>query len=206
MALKTTSILHNTDHLYRKTMLSNTLEVVDEIQMEHSRDMIPSAIAQQRHLEHDDYQIALVPRQEHMSGTKVLPSPVIPQVFLLPLTWQELLTRIRGELKSAQSANSPKWSRFGDVRVNFQTMQVTRFDHPVDLTAQQFKLLKFLMQSPERVFSRDELLQEVWGYNHYPSTRTVDNHICSLRQKLEVDPRCPLHFLTLRGIGYKFVS
>jgi transcriptional regulator len=208
MALKTTSILDDTVHLYRKTSLLSSLGVVDSIHLEDFSDAtIPSAISEQPHqgLENDDYQIALVPRQEPMSSTKLVNPSAIPQVFLLPLTWQELLTHMRGELKSAQSANAPTWSEFGDVRVNFTTMQVMRFDHPVNLTAQQFKLLKFLMESPERVFSRDELLREVWGYNHYPSTRTVDNHICSLRRGLELNPERPIHFLTVRRIGYKFV-
>lgn len=206
MALKMTPIPDNAVQFYRKTTLPNTQEVVDEIHLEHFSDApIPWGEQRHRSLEHDDYQIALVPRQGQMSSIKILNPSSIGEVFLLPFTWQELLTRMRGELKSAQSANCPKCLRFGDVRVNFQTMQVMRFDHPVDLTAQQFKLLKFFMQSPERVFSRNELLQEVWGYNHYPSTRTVDNHIWSLRQKLELNSERPIHFLTVRRIGYKFV-
>jgi len=65
--------------------------------------------------------------------------------------------------------------------------------------------LKFLVQNAERVISRDELLNEVWGYQNYPSTRTVDNHILKLRQKLEKDPANPVHFRTVHGMGYKFV-
>jgi DNA-binding response OmpR family regulator len=73
------------------------------------------------------------------------------------------------------------------------------------MTAQEFKLVRFLSESPERVIPRDELLNEVWGYQNYPSTRTVDNHILRLRQKLEVDPSQPRYFLTVHGAGYKFV-
>jgi DNA-binding response OmpR family regulator len=76
----------------------------------------------------------------------------------------------------------------------------------IGLTAQEFKTLKFLLQNPERVISRDELLNEVWGYQNYPSTRTVDNHILKLRQKLETDPANPVHFRTVHGMGYKFVK
>jgi len=65
--------------------------------------------------------------------------------------------------------------------------------------------LRFFAQSPERVISREELLNEVWGYQNYPSTRTVDNHILRLRQKLELDPSNPRFFLTIHGAGYKFV-
>jgi DNA-binding response OmpR family regulator len=84
-------------------------------------------------------------------------------------------------------------------------MEVTRSGETVRLTSQEFKTLKFLMQNPERVISRDELLSQVWGYHNYPSTRTVDNHILKLRQKLERDPARPVHFLTVQRAGYKFV-
>jgi DNA-binding response OmpR family regulator len=73
------------------------------------------------------------------------------------------------------------------------------------LTSQEFKVLKFFVHNPDRVVSREELLNEVWGYQSYPSTRTVDNHILRLRQKLEKDPAHPLHFKTVHGAGYKFV-
>jgi len=69
----------------------------------------------------------------------------------------------------------------------------------------EFKLLRFLVQNAGRVISRDELLNEVWGYDNYPCTRTVDNHILRLRQKLELDPARPVHFHTVHGVGYKFV-
>ena len=84
-------------------------------------------------------------------------------------------------------------------------MQVIREGQSVALTPQEFKILKFMAQSPERVMSREELLNEVWGYQSYPTTRTVDNHILKLRQKLEKDPANPVHFRTIHGAGYKFV-
>ena len=84
-------------------------------------------------------------------------------------------------------------------------MEVIRDGQAIGLTAQEFKTLKFMMQNAERVISRDELLNEVWGYQNYPSTRTVDNHILKLRQKLEKDPANPVHFRTVHGMGYKFV-
>ncbi len=84
-------------------------------------------------------------------------------------------------------------------------MQVTRQGQAVALTPQEFKILKFMAQTPERVISREELLNEVWGYQSYPTTRTVDNHILKLRQKLETDPANPVHFRTVHGAGYKFV-
>ena len=91
------------------------------------------------------------------------------------------------------------------MTVDFIKMEITREGQPVALTAQEFKTLKFMAQNPDRVISRDELLNEVWGYQNYPSTRTVDNHILKLRQKLEKDPANPAHFRTVHGMGYKFV-
>jgi len=73
------------------------------------------------------------------------------------------------------------------------------------LTAHEFKLLRFFVENAERVISREELLTDVWGYHHYPTTRTVDNQILKLRQKLEGDPANPRHFVTVHGAGYKFL-
>jgi DNA-binding response OmpR family regulator len=89
--------------------------------------------------------------------------------------------------------------------VDFTSMEASLAGKPVTLTAQEFKLLKFFAGSPGRVLTRDELLNEVWGYQNYPSTRTVDNHILRLRQKLEPDSANPRFFLTIHGAGYKFV-
>jgi DNA-binding response OmpR family regulator len=95
---------------------------------------------------------------------------------------------------------------FGDVKVNFSSMEASRKGEPVMLTALEFKTLKYLAQNERRVISRDELLNEVWGYENYPCTRTVDNHILRLRQKLERDPSRPIHFRTVHGVGYKFLA
>jgi len=95
--------------------------------------------------------------------------------------------------------------RFGRVSMDFLSMEVRRADCPVSLTAMEFKVLKFFVSNPNRVISRDQLLNEVWGYDNYPCTRTVDNHILKLRQKLEPDPAEPVHFRTVHGIGYKFI-
>jgi len=84
-------------------------------------------------------------------------------------------------------------------------MEIHRNGRPVILTCKEFKTLAYLIKNPRRVISRDELLSEVWGYANYPSTRTVDNHILKLRQKLERDPSRPVHFRTVQGAGYKFL-
>jgi len=82
---------------------------------------------------------------------------------------------------------------------------VSRSGRRVPLTAQEFKFLKYFVQNPERVLTRDEVLNEVWGYDNYPHTRTVDNHVMKLRQKLEKDPANPIHFVVVHRAGYKFV-
>lgn len=94
---------------------------------------------------------------------------------------------------------------FGEVTVNFLEMVALRKGQPVTLTAMEFKTLRYLLGNPRRVVSRDELLNEVWGYDNYPCTRTVDNHILRLRKKLEKNPARPTHFRTVQRAGYKFL-
>ena len=93
----------------------------------------------------------------------------------------------------------------GDVTVNFATMEAHRWQEPIFLTALEFKTLKYLIANARRVISRDELLNEVWGYQSYPSTRTVDNQVAKLRKKLEAYPARPVHLRTVYGVGYKFL-
>lgn len=93
----------------------------------------------------------------------------------------------------------------GDVKVNFSTMEADRRGEPLLLTTLEFKTLRYLVENPRRVISRDELLNEVWGYNNYPSTRTVDNQVAKLRKKLELNPAQPVHLRTVYGAGYKFL-
>ncbi len=122
-----------------------------------------------------------------------------------PFSPRELLARVRAAVRRAVRSGATEVCSFDDVSVDFTKMEVNRHGQAVALTAQEFKTLKFLVQNAERVISRDELLNEVWGYQNYPSTRTVDNHILKLRQKLEPDPANPVHFRTVHGVGYKFV-
>jgi len=159
-----------------------------------------------RHGNHD-YEIALVPRRSSARRTEAVtpPFPMMDRVLLLPLTWRELIDRVGSELHQVNSPEALGITRFGEVCVNFWTMEISRSAKPVALTALQFRLLRFLIRRPQRVLSRRELLNEVWGYQDYPSTRTVDNHICMLRRKLEPAPSRPVHFLTVHGMGYKFV-
>jgi DNA-binding response OmpR family regulator len=94
--------------------------------------------------------------------------------------------------------------RFGDVIVDLATRTVTRAGQPVKLTHLEFELLGFLCQSNGKVFSREELVRQVWGLRHAGHARTVDNFMAQLRAKLEGDPDCPRHLLTVRGSGYRF--
>lgn len=122
-----------------------------------------------------------------------------------PFSPRELLARVRAALRHTSRTATATLVSFDGISVDFKKMEVQREGKVVVLTAQEFKTLQFLVQNADRVISRDELLNEVWGYQNYPSTRTVDNHILKLRQKLERDPSSPVHFRTVHGMGYKFV-
>jgi two-component system, OmpR family, alkaline phosphatase synthesis response regulator PhoP len=122
-----------------------------------------------------------------------------------PFSPKELLARVRAVLRRARRSPAVEQLYFDDVTVDFARMEASRGSRAVALTPQEFKLLKYFAQHPQRVLSRDQLLSDVWGYNSYPSTRTVDSHILTLRQKLERDPGNPAHFITVHNAGYKFV-
>jgi DNA-binding response OmpR family regulator len=122
-----------------------------------------------------------------------------------PFSPRELLARVRAALRRTTRAAVFESVTFGAISADFTRMEARRDDVLVALTPQEFKALKFFVQNEERVISRNELLNDVWGYQNYPSTRTVDNHVLKLRQKLEKDPANPVHFRTVYGIGYKFV-
>jgi len=123
-----------------------------------------------------------------------------------PFSPRELVARVRAAVRRTHRAEQGSVFTFGDVSVDFEKMELFRAGQAVPMTAQEFKLLRFFTQNPGRVISRTELLNEVWGYQDYPSTRTVDNHIWKLRFKLEEDPRNPVHFQTIHGAGYKFIA
>jgi DNA-binding response OmpR family regulator len=142
-------------------------------------------------------------------------SDVIDKVTLLemgaddyvtkPFSPRELLARVRAAIRRSSRVTPSEQFSFGEIAVDFTRMHLTRAGQPVILTAQEFKVLKFLTENPERVITREELLNAAWGYENYPSTRTVDNHMLKLRQKIEKDPAEPVHIRTVHGMGYKFV-
>jgi DNA-binding response OmpR family regulator len=122
-----------------------------------------------------------------------------------PFSPRELVARVQAAIRRRRKPAPAMAYRFGSCTVDFAKMTVQRGDEAVTLTAHEFKLLRFFTEHPERVLGREELLNEVWGYNFFPTTRTVDNQILKLRQKLEVDPANPRHLQTVYGAGYKFI-
>ncbi len=158
-------------------------------------------------LESDNYQMVLVPRGERdrIRGSRAEPFSSALAV-LLPFSWKEMVARVYEFVRDSIALAECRVARFEDVYVDFTKMEVSRSSgEPITLTTQEFRTLKCFLLNPDRVFSRGELLNEAWGYENYPSTRTVDNHVLRLRQKLERDPAQPVHFRTVHGVGYKFV-
>jgi two-component system alkaline phosphatase synthesis response regulator PhoP len=123
-----------------------------------------------------------------------------------PFEMAELLARIEALLRRAPLAQPTEAYRFGDISVDFRKAEVMRNGAVIELSAREFKLLKYFVEHRGAALSRDELLNEVWGYNAMPSTRTVDVHVAWLRQKLEDNVRHPQFILTVHGLGYKFAG
>ncbi|MFN7928389.1 MAG: response regulator transcription factor [Blastocatellia bacterium] len=125
-----------------------------------------------------------------------------------PFDMGELLARIEAILRRTPQPDqtTAEVYTFGDVRVDYRRAEVTRNGQPIELAAREYHLLRYLIEHREATISRDELLNEVWGYDAMPTTRTVDVHIGLLRQKLEPNPRHPQFILTIHGLGYKFVG
>ena len=122
-----------------------------------------------------------------------------------PFGRRELLARIRAVLRRA-SPEAHKVIRFGDVAVDVERRIIERGGQQVKVTPAEYNLLCYFLQNPDRVLTRDMILNSVWGYESYPNTRTVDAHVVKLRQKFEPDPAAPRHFLTVHGVGYRFLS
>jgi DNA-binding response OmpR family regulator len=121
-----------------------------------------------------------------------------------PFSMPELMARVRALLRRSSPALAATL-RFRDVEVDFRSHTAARGGRPIEMTRKEFALLRFLASREDVVVTRDELLNKVWGFEAYPVTRTVDNHIASLRAKLEADPARPIHIQTVHGVGYKFV-
>ncbi len=124
-----------------------------------------------------------------------------------PFSVRELIARVHALLrrKSEIKTDIDEYS-FGDVYVDFTKGEVLRRKKPLGLTVRELEILKYFIQHQGEIVSRDMLLNDVWGYEKFPTTRTVDNYILSLRKKIEVDPTAPAHLLTVHTVGYKFVK
>jgi DNA-binding response OmpR family regulator len=121
-----------------------------------------------------------------------------------PFGTRELLARIRAVLR--RSPGEPERAlAFADIEVDLERRVVTKKGHEVKFTPAEYNLLTFFLQNPDRPLSRDVILNSVWGYESFPNTRTVDAHVVRIRQKLEADPNCPRHFITLHKVGYRFL-
>jgi DNA-binding response OmpR family regulator len=121
-----------------------------------------------------------------------------------PFGRRELLARIRAVLRRS-SADVTKVMEFGDVEVDLTRRVVSRGSKELKLTRAEYNLLTYFLQNPNRALSREMILNSVWGYDSFPHTRTVDAHVVRLRQKLEPEPASPKHFLTVHGVGYRFL-
>ena len=125
-----------------------------------------------------------------------------------PFEMIELLARVEALMRRAPSHPSPYSGsyQFDSVRIDFRRAEVERDGAKIELSAKEFQLLRYFVEHREATLSRDELLNEVWGYDAMPTTRTVDVHVAWLRQKLEPNPRRPQFILTVHGMGCKFVG
>jgi two-component system alkaline phosphatase synthesis response regulator PhoP len=127
-----------------------------------------------------------------------------------PFSLRELLARVRAHLRREEVTSpmeagaKPEKYGFGDVVVDFKRHEVYRAGKLQELTNREFRLLEYFIHHPGELLTRDRLLDEIWGYEVYPTTRTVDNHILRLRKHIEPDPENPRYIKTIRGAGYLF--
>lgn len=125
-----------------------------------------------------------------------------------PFSVRELLARIKAHLRREErgTRSVPDIFTFGDVEIDFNHLRVKRKDREWDLTSLEAEVLKYFISRPGEVVKRDDLLDKIWGYEKFPTTRTIDNHILKLRKKIEDDPSRPRHILSVYGEGYRFVA
>ncbi|HKZ08554.1 MAG TPA: response regulator transcription factor [Methylomirabilota bacterium] len=121
-----------------------------------------------------------------------------------PFSLRELLARIRAVLRRPGPRRTAERFTFGDAGLEPRTRRAFKAGREVVLTRKEFELLRYLVEHPAEILTRERLLNEVWGYDRFPTTRTVDTHVLRLRQKFETDPERPAHILTVHGQGYRF--
>ena len=124
-----------------------------------------------------------------------------------PFSIRELLARVKALLRRSDPGRQPIESySFGGITLDFVTHRASRNNQPLEFSTKELDLLRYFILHRGEILSRDRLLEEVWGYENYPTTRTVDTHVMKVRQKVEEDPSHPRYILTLHGTGYKFVG
>jgi DNA-binding response OmpR family regulator len=125
-----------------------------------------------------------------------------------PFSVRELLARIKAHLRREErgARSMPDIFTFGDVEIDFNHLKVKRKDEEWDLTSLEAEILKYFISRSGEVVKRDDLLDKIWGYEKFPTTRTIDNHILKLRKKIEENPSRPRHILSVYGEGYRFVT
>jgi DNA-binding response OmpR family regulator len=125
-----------------------------------------------------------------------------------PFSVRELLARIKTQLRHAEREGDegPKVYSFGDIEINFAQFKVRRKGEELDLTSLEMEILKYFIAHRGKVVARDDLLDKIWGYESYPTTRTIDNHILKIRKKIEEDPSHPQYILSVYGGGYRFIG
>lgn len=122
-----------------------------------------------------------------------------------PFSLQELLARVRAILRR-QARRSIEAYRFGDIDLDFKRYQASKDGRPLDLSPREYEILKYMVERRGETVTREQLLDEVWGYDNYPLTRTIDNHIAKLRHKIEPAPAEPRYIITIHRIGYRFLG
>lgn len=123
-----------------------------------------------------------------------------------PFSLRELQARIKALLRRAPGLREPEEYAVGDLWVNLRTREVRLREQTIELTAREFDILRYFILHANEVVTRDMLLDEVWGYDQYPTTRTVDNYILALRKKIETTPAAPRYIVTVHTAGYRFVA
>jgi DNA-binding response OmpR family regulator len=119
----------------------------------------------------------------------------------------ELLARIRANLiRFTPTTKKVDYYEFNNIHIDFKRQEAFRDEKPLKLSARELEIMHLLIQHEGEVVSRDTLLSEVWGYEIFPTTRTVDNYILNLRKKIEDDPSDPKHLITMHKTGYKFIK
>jgi len=124
-----------------------------------------------------------------------------------PFSIRELIARVKALLRrKVEMKKEIEEYSFGKISIDFKKQEALKNKKPIELSTSDFKILKYFIQREGEIIARDQLLDDVWGYENFPTTRTVDNHILALRKKIEDDPSHPLHLLTIHKAGYKFVK